>query len=184
MTTPTSNKTADVSARIAELSKEVAALPQPARAALIESAGLDLPGLDICGLILSPTSLETDLKTILGRVRITTTVSGFPGSVLNVGENFQLTVKVRNCTGHDLDNVQVIASSTSFAAVTGTTNTANLGRLSNASAEVSTMFPCKAIAVTPTQSGPPDTLINVTLLANVDLRSTASRAVQGEVLAA
>jgi hypothetical protein len=182
--TTEATKATDLTARIAALSKELTSLPEPARAAIMESAALDLPTLDICGLILSPTGLENDLKTIMGRVRITPTVTGFAGSVLNVNDNFQLVVKVRNCTGHDLTNVRLIANGTTFAVVTGTTNVANLGNLGNAAPEVSTTFPCRAIAVTPTPSGPPDTLINLSLQANIDLRSAVGRAVQGEVLPA
>ena len=56
-----------------------------------------------------------------------------------------------------------------------------MGDLLNASPEQTVEVQGQATAVTPTPSGPPDTLLNLSLTANVDLRSSISRTVQGEV---
>jgi hypothetical protein len=170
----------DSGAQMAAVQSQLAALPESARAAVLEQAVIDLPTIDFCGLILVPTALENDIKTIMGRVRLTPTLGGFAGSVINVGEAFTVTVKVRNCTGHDLSNVRLRAGGTSFASVTGASSV-DLGDLPNASAEQTVVFQCQATAVTPTPSGPADTMINLSLTANVDLRGTATRTVQGEV---
>jgi len=170
----------DAGQQVAAVQSQLAALPDSARAAVLEQAMVDLPIIDFCGIILTPTSLENDLKSIMGRVRLSGTLGGFAGTVINVGEAFTVTAKVRNCTGHDLRNVRLRAGGTQFASVVGTSS-ADLGDLTNASAEKTVVFQATATAVTPTPGGPPDTLINLTLTANVDLRSTASKAVQGEV---
>jgi hypothetical protein len=170
----------DARKRVADVQSRLAALPEAARTEVLEQAVIDLPTIDFCGLILVPTALENDLKTIMGRVRLTPSLGGFAGSVINTGEAFTVTVKVRNCTGHDLRNVRLRASGTSFASVTGASS-ADLGDLTNASAEQTVVFQCQATAVTPTPSGPADTMINLSLTANVDLRGAASKAVQGEV---
>ena len=167
--------------RVAAVQSQLAALPESARTAVLEQEVINLPTpIDLCGLILVQTALETDLKAIMGRVRLTPTLGGFSGSVINVGEAFTVSVKVRNCTGHDLRNVRLRASGTAFASVTGTSSV-DLGDLLNASPEQTVEFQGHATAVTPTPGGPPDTLLNLSLTANVDLRSSISRTVQGEV---
>jgi len=171
------NRTTDAASNVEDVRSAFTNLPQAAQAAIIESTVNLLPPIDVCGLILTPTQLETDIKTIMSRVRITSTLSGFSGSVINVGDTFQLNVKVRNCTGHDLNNVQLIASSTSFASVTSA-GTVSLGKLLNAAPDASATFQCKGSAATPTTS---DTLINLTLFANPDLRGVDSSTVKGQV---
>jgi hypothetical protein len=170
----------DAGKQVAAVQSQLAALPETERATILEQAVLDLPTIDLCGLILAPTGLENDLKTIMGRVRLTPTLGGFSGSVINSGETFTVTVKVRNCTGHDLRGVRLRASGSTFASVTGTSSV-DLGDMTNASPEKSVVFQAQAIAVTPTPAGPAENLINLSLTANVDLRGSASKAVQGEV---
>src|SRR5262245_24924358 len=146
----------DARKRVADVQSRLAALPEAARTEVLEQAVIDLPTIDFCGLILVPTALENDLKTILGRVRLTPSLGrvrlspslgGFAGSVINTGEAFTVTVKVRNCTGHDLRSVRLRASGTAFASVTGASS-ADLGDLGNASAEQTVVFQCQATAVT------------------------------------
>ena len=100
--------------------------------------------------------------------------------MINTGEFFTVTVKVRNCTGHDLREASLRASGTSFASVVGASSV-SLGDMTNASPEKTAVFQAKAIAVTPTPTGPADTLINLNLSANVDLRGTVAKTVQGQV---
>jgi hypothetical protein len=170
----------DAGKQMAAVQSQLAALPDNERAAVLEQAVIDLPTIDLCGLILAPTGLENDLKTIMSRVRLTASLGGFSGTVINTGEAFTVTVKVRNCTGHDLRGASLRASGTSFASIVGASS-ASLGDMTNASPEKTVVFQAQAIAVTPTPSGPADTLINLTMSANVDPRGTTAKAVQGEV---
>jgi hypothetical protein len=178
MTTRTDYSTPN-NGRIASLQAEVAALPERARSLLLEQALVDLPGQPtFCGLILSPTQFETDLRTIAGRASVTAQLA--TTSAINVGDTFKVTATLKNCTGFRLADAQLIASDTQFANVTST-NTVDLGALANGGS-ASTTFQCKAVAQTPTLSGPPDPLIKVFGRLVLDLTSaTATTSVQGEI---
>lgn len=170
----------DMNTRIEALHNELATLPDTARAAVIEDVMNVQRGLDLCGLAIS-TPLENDLKTIIDRVRINANISGIVGTTINVGETFNVNVTVRNCTAHDLKNVKLTARNTQFATVTSPPSF-DLGDLANAAPLVSRTFQCKALAATPTPNGPADTLIALSVSANVDLRSFLSEKVQGEIV--
>jgi hypothetical protein len=157
MTTRTDHSTVN-NGRLASLRAEVAALPEMARSALLEQTLVDLPGQPIfCGLILTPTQFETDLRTIAGRASVTAQLSGT--SAINVGDTFKITATFKNCTGFRLTDAQIIANDTQYATVTGP-NSVDLGPLGNGSSTSAT-FQCKAIAETPTLGGPADPIIKV-----------------------
>lgn len=173
--------TEELKVRVKELSKELSQLPDAERKAVIEETiSIGIPPIDLCGLVLSPTALEKDIETILKRVRLDAKLSGFPGSNINVNEPFQVDVKVRNCTGHDLKNVIIYAYGTSYATLTSP-NYVTLGNMPNAAPEVLATFKCKAIATTPA-STPADTLLSLWIHCNVDLRGQRGEEVKGEIL--
>jgi hypothetical protein len=123
-----------------------------------------------CGLILTPTQFEQDLKTIAGRVTVTARVSST--GALNVGDSFQVVASLKNCSGFHLDNAKLVATGTSFASVTGP-STIDLGDVNNGATKSAT-FQCSAIGITPTLSGPADPVINVFGRILLDL-TTATR---------
>jgi hypothetical protein len=154
----TTNGHSELAARVASLKSELASLPEGSRSALIEQALIDVPIFPpFCGLILSPTQFEQDLKTIAGRVTVTATLSST--GALNVGDTFQVTASLRNCTGFRLENAKLVATGTLFASVTGAT-TVDLGDVNNGATKSAT-FQCSAVAQTPTLAGPADPVINV-----------------------
>jgi hypothetical protein len=178
MTIRTDHSASD-NGRLASLRAEVAALPEMARSALLEQALVDLPGQPtFCGLILSPTQFETDLRTIAGRASVSAQLGS--SSAINVGDTFKVSATLKNCTGFRLADAQLVATSTQFATVTSTT-TVDLGALANG-ASASATFQCKATAQTPTLSGPPDPVIKVFGRLVLDLTcATATTSVQGEI---
>lgn len=170
----TNNKAeTEFTARVASLKAELASLPDEGRSVLIEQALVDVPILPpLCGLILSPTQFEQDLKTIAGRVTVTATLSAT--GALNVGDTFQVVATLKNCTGFHLENAKLVATGTSFASVTAP-STVDLGDLNNGATKSAT-FQCTATAVTPTLSGPADPVINVFGRILLDL-TTATKSV-------
>jgi hypothetical protein len=179
MTARTNHQTSD-NGRLAALRAEVAALPDMARSALFEQTLVDLPGQPtFCGLILSPTQFETDLRTIAGRASVTAQLLTAQ-SALNVGDTFQVKATLKNCTGFRLADAQLVASGTQFASVTST-GTVDLGALGNGNSASAT-FQCKATSQTPTLGGPADPLIKVFGRLVLDLTSATGTAdVQGEI---
>lgn len=168
--------------RLASLHAEVAALPEEARVALLEHAIVNLPPVpSFCGLILTPTQFETDLRTIAGRASVS--VQLLTTQALNKGDSFQVQATLKNCTGFRLQDAQLVAGGTQFASVTSA-GTVDVGPIGNGSS-ASTTFQCKAIAVTPTLGGPPDPLIRVSARLVLDLTSaTGSASVMGEIFPA
>ncbi|MGI9450923.1 MAG: hypothetical protein ACR2QH_09870 [Geminicoccaceae bacterium] len=89
-------------------------------------------------------------------------------------------VTVRNCTLHDLRNVRLIARGTDFATVTSD-DSLELGDVL-AFGSATRTFSCSADEQTPV-GAPADTLINLSVRANLDFIGTDTQAVLGEIAA-
>ena len=161
---------------VAKMTAELRALPEQERESLIDDLIIN-PDL-LCGIVFFPTSLEQDIQTIMNRVRINATIVPSSGSVINEGEDFIVNVNVRNCAGHDLRDVTLRATGTTFAKVKSPISV-SLGNMGSRTAATAT-FQCEAIKETPA-GNPPDTLINLSANGIVDLRGLRRRSVQGEV---
>ena len=82
---------------------------------VLDEALANMPGLVapiFCPIVLSKTGLETDLDTIMDRVSISTSISGFSGNVLNESELCTVTATVKNCSTHTLVDADLIATDT------------------------------------------------------------------------
>ncbi len=164
------------------LKAELRAMPEPQRADILDDVLGDriiLPFL--CPFILGPqTSTEDDYDTIIGRFRIIATINA-QGNVVNQGEAFTVNVTVQNCSGHDVEDVTLTAGSTNFASVTSQARI-DLGNM-NRGARTTKTFTCVANAVTPTQNGPADTVINLSVSGHPVLRGLKTEPVQTEIVA-
>lgn len=167
---------------IETLKAELRALPEPLRADVLDDALGDFTVRPfLCPLFFGQTSTEDDYDTIIGRVRITATINA-DGNVINVGELFTVDVTVQNCTGYTVEDATLTAGATNFASVTSTTKL-DLGVMQSG-ARVTRTFDCVANAVTPTQNGPADTVINISLRGHPVIRPVTTQPVQTEILQA
>ena len=171
--------------RIAEIEKQIKALPDPLRAELLERAVVDIGDFELflpC-LFHIQTDCEKCVQTIMSRVKISATAVPSSGTSINEGEQFTLNVKVTNCTSHDLRNVELTAKGTTFARVDipGDTLVRDLGDMPFLSSK-NVSYECIATDETPTPQGPADTLLNLQVKANLDFRAFKTQPFQGEVL--
>ena len=162
------------------LKAEIRAMPEPLRAEVLDDALGDITVLPfLCPLIFGQTSTEDDYDTIIGRVRITATVNS-QGSVINQGETFTVNVSVQNCSGYEIEGAILSAGSTLFASVTSQASL-DLGTMQRG-ARLTRTFDCVANAVTPTQNGPADTIINIGFGGHPLIRGSKRQPVQTEVV--
>jgi hypothetical protein len=172
---------AGASDEVEKMKAALRALPDPTRAEILEGALDDLTILPFfCPFFIS-NSTEQDVNAIMQRTQIFHTIrlGAGAGSVLNVGDDFEVDVTVRNCTSHYLRNPELVAGGTAYANVVGASVIA-LGDLNPGQSTTRTLQ-CRANAVTPTQSGPADPVINLSVRGALDFRVSKSEPVLSEV---
>ena len=130
-----------------------------------------------CPIFPKKTDLENDLETIMGRVSISTSISGFAGNVLNTLELFTVTATVKNCSTYDLVDAKLYATDTDYARVY-TSSPEEIGTLGNGQVH-SVNFRCLALS-DPTSGTEP--LVNLRLEATPVFSASISGVAEGEVV--